>query len=62
MKSAADHVDEEKKPSEGKLCGQMKQKRSCSATMRSNMFGGQKMSPLSPRKPHLLSSKVLVVL
>lgn len=58
LKFAADQI----RPSGGKFCGQMKQKLSCLATTPSNMFGGEKVRPLTPRTPCLPSSMVVVVL
>ena len=49
-----------KKPG-GKICGNLTQKLSCLATMRSNLFGGEKARPLTPRTPDLLSGMELVV-
>ena len=50
-----------KKLSRGKLCGQMNKKLSCLTTLSSNMFGGEKVRPLTARTSYLLSSMVLVV-
>ena len=46
----------------GNLCGYKKQKCSCLAAVSSNMFGGEKVGPLTPRTPDLLSNMVVVVL
>ena len=50
-----------KRPSGGKFCGQMKQKFSYLATMTRDMFGGDKVRPLTPRTPYLPSSVVVVL-
>ena len=51
-----------KKPSRGKLCGHVKQKLRCLTTMSSNMFGGEKVRPLTLKTPDLLSSMEPLVL
>lgn len=44
----------------GKFCGHTKQKSSSLTSMPSNMFGGEKVRPLTPRTPWLSSSTVVV--